>query len=40
MADGGHEIPVPACLHAQHAEAVVRIVEGDPFDQTGEGFPG
>ena len=40
MAHGSHEIPVPACLHAQHAEAIVRVVEGDAFDQAGERFPG
>ena len=40
MPDGSQEIRLPACLHAQHAEAVVRVVEGDAFDQAGEGFPG
>jgi hypothetical protein len=40
MADGGHEIPVPARLHARHTEAAVRVVERYAFDQTGERFPG
>ena len=40
MADGGYEIPVSARLRAQHTETVVRVVEGDAFDQAGERFPG
>jgi hypothetical protein len=36
MAHGGYQIPVPSGLHAENAEAVFRIVERDPLDQTGQ----
>ena len=32
MADNGDEIPMPARLDPQHAEAVLGIVVGDPLD--------
>src|SRR5437667_3712207 len=38
MADDRHQVPVPAGLHAQHAEPVLLIVEGDAFDETGQDF--
>jgi hypothetical protein len=32
VADDGDKVPVSACLYAQHAEAVLDIVVGDPLD--------
>jgi predicted DCC family thiol-disulfide oxidoreductase YuxK len=36
VADRGDQIPVAAGLDAQDAEAVLRVVEGDPLDEPGE----
>src|SRR5208282_1563102 len=38
MADDGHKIAVTARLRPQNAEAVLRIVEGDPLDEASEHF--
>ena len=40
MAHDGHQIAVPARLRPDHAEAVLGVVEGDPFDEAGEHFLG
>ena len=34
--DHGDQVPLPARLYPQHAEAIVRIVERDPLDQPGQ----
>ena len=39
MADHGHQVPVPARLRPQDAEAVLQVVEGDALDQTGQDLP-
>jgi hypothetical protein len=36
MADQGDQFPLPLHLQAQHAEAILRVVEGNPFHQPGE----
>src|SRR4051812_34453800 len=40
MADDGDQVPLPACLDAQHAEAALVVVEGHPLHQASEGFGG
>ena len=37
-ADHGDQVALPAHLDPQHAEAVLGVVEGDPFDQPGQGL--
>ena len=37
-ADHGHQLPLPADLDPQHAEAGLGVVEGDPLDQAGQGL--
>ncbi len=39
VADRGDEIAVPARLDAEHAEAVLGIVEGDALDRPGQDLP-
>jgi hypothetical protein len=39
MANHGHDIPMPAHLGAQNAEAVRGIVVGDALDKTRQNFP-
>ena len=39
MADHGHQVAMPPRLRPQDAEAVLRVVEGDALDQTGQDFP-
>jgi hypothetical protein len=36
MADDGDQVALAACLHPQHAEPAVLVVEGDALDETGE----
>ena len=36
MADDGDQVALPTCLDPQHAEAVLRVVERHPVDQTGQ----
>jgi hypothetical protein len=36
MADDGDQVPMPARLRSQNAEAVLGVVEGDPLDEAGE----
>src|SRR5208337_425082 len=38
VADHGHQIAVSARLRPQNAEAVLRVVEGDPLDEARERF--
>ena len=38
MADHGDQIPLPAHLDPQNAEAGLRVVEGDPLHQPGQGL--
>lgn len=40
MADHGDEIAVAARFDAQNTESVVRIVEGDAFNQPRQDFAG
>jgi hypothetical protein len=40
MADHRHEVPMPARLRPQNAEAVLRIVECDALDEAREHFLG
>ena len=37
-ADHGHQLPLAADLDPQHAEAGLRVVEGHPLDQAGQGL--
>ncbi len=39
-ADHSHQVPLTAHLHAQHAEAALPAVEGDPLDGAGEALGG
>jgi len=36
MTDSGDEIALASRLDAQHAEAVLRVMEGYPVDQAGQ----
>jgi hypothetical protein len=40
MSDHGHDIPMPAHLRAQNAEAVLGIVVGDALDEARQNFLG
>jgi len=40
MSYHGHDIPMPAHLGAQNAEAVLGIVVGDAFDEARQNFLG
>ena len=40
MTHSGDEIALAPGLDAQHAEAVLGVVEGHPLDQTGEHLTG
>src|SRR6478735_4833968 len=40
MADNGDQVPLPARLHAQHAEAALLVVVRHALDQTGQRFSG
>ncbi len=40
MPHGRHEITVPTRVDAQNAEAVLRAVECNAFDETSQDFPG
>ena len=39
VSDDGHEAAMPARPRPQHAEAVVRVVEGDALDEPGQHLP-
>jgi hypothetical protein len=36
VTDHRNQVPLPARLHSQDAEAVLLVVERHPFDQSGE----
>jgi hypothetical protein len=38
VADHGREVPMPTRLYTQHAEAGLRIVEGDSLNDAGKHF--
>jgi hypothetical protein len=40
VADDGHQLPMPAGLGPQNAEAVLRVMEGDPLNEAGQYFLG
>jgi hypothetical protein len=40
MADHGHDVPMPARLGAQNAEAIFGIVVGDALDEARQHFLG